>query len=345
MEIVNDPVPVEHDKPHQKRLLVLVLGFIVLLAALYSLIPNLLVMVKGEDITGVADEDLKPNDKLIIPVAENAFYPLSRIVINGLTPINPDLQKYITDWDDGMVEKLWNEYRENYEFYDDATKLNSYQRVGANDSINGIRSIARLSAIRAIYLAKHDNIQGAYEEAKKTIKLGYVLQNSNSDLLTFLVGNAVSGYGLNAYKWIKTNYKENEDNADELRQYSDVHNGIKNALRQEYLVGIQSIREVLSGTYDDRSFTEKIKIKKNNYYFKPNLTQSYLADFYRKEVSLVGVCPAPESEIIKFNTPGYVLYFEENALGKILFDSLILDYQSARQKACDHQQKMAELSE
>jgi hypothetical protein len=356
-------------KPKSKKWLKIIPWMFVilgLLVALYFLLPTILSVFFGKDIPSQDYSDLQ-FDTRVLPDETNAFTYLNKIEAKKV--FNPPyLTEYLAgnaDWDPAQVGEIWDKNKNWYEFYDGAAQTDQFQNIFTEKSeqltpdrplvpTNGWRAMARVNAVRAVYFSKQGKNTAAIDEAIKSVKIGTMIEQSQTELLPYLIALSIEKQGLDILKQISPQFTSDEKNylAEKLKAYQvDVNFGYKSAIKGEFLIASAGIDQVANATYSQGSEysdygPDFAKKSKNNFYFKPNLTKSYYADLARNRLKEVGNCN-PSETYPRFSGEvtenRFKLMITENVVGKTLFTIEDLSLTLTNQKICDQQTELEQL--
>jgi len=211
--------------------------------------------------------------------------------------------------------------------------------------------MARLSAIKAMYLAKQGKDKEAMDEALNSVSIGQKIQESQGPLIEYLVAIAMKGIGLETVQKIlitsKLNSGDLKQYAQSLSKYYKNEDGLINSFKGEYHIQSWSLDAIASGNPEvlkevvgeEGSGNPDIVNKvKDNYYFQPNKTKLLFADYARANIKSAnescGEIQATEIPKLAPANPAK-LYTEENAIGKILHDVVAASLTSVSTKKCE----------
>jgi hypothetical protein len=214
--------------------------------------------------------------------------------------------------------------------------------------LNGWREMSRLSGVKAIWLAKNGQDQEALNEAFKSIIVGNAIENSQSLLITHLVGISIKDNGLDILQKVISIIPRNSlvllEYKSKLENYQAKGNSAPFSI--EYIVWKQGLDESIQINNTDLGIVTKI-LMKNKFYFKRNLTISYLFDFYNQlateaskdcsEVKKVktSAMPLEENNLVK-------MYFTENLVGKRFIEIPDTALNNVLEKKCATETKLKE---
>jgi hypothetical protein len=344
------------------------LAAVVILVIIVIIIPLLLSIVKGKDIPPVDDSTLQLQ-AINIPKEENAFYDLNYDldkVQNLIDTKNvPKGKQLVSDylksdeWNQKVVKQLLADNEGILQNFTSAAAKGKFQLPYTDDPskiskdipvtpVNGWREISRLSGVKAIWLAKNGQDKEALDEAFKAIIIGNAIENSQSLLITYLVGISIKDSGLDVLQKVISIIPKDSlallDYQFKLENYKATGNPAPFLI--EYLVSKQSWDNFGQDSNTELGTGVKILIK-NKFYFKKNLTISYYFDFFNKlaiesrkdcsEVKKVqeSVMPLEEYNPIK-------MYFTENLVGKHFREISEMALNNVLEKKCATENKLKE---
>ena len=338
-------------KKKWKKILIGLIIFIGFLFVVLVLLPGLFSLMTS-DVDPPNIEDLMP-ETINIPEEENAYYQLILIedVLSedhyklGNVYINYMEEKNEKAWDEDLVEELILKNKEAFRLFDEAMEKPKFQDPACAklEDINtfcqplflsDLKSIARgLIPIRSLYLFKNGEEKQAFDEAIKLIKFGQKIQESQADGgLQLLVSFSIKRIGINTLIYLTENTSLDPD---ELVYYINEIDKIDNLKNNEDLVNLvkmESIRFInavdLVVSMQLNNFFNFLPSDKtyDNFYFRPNKTKQLIANRARNEIKLVKQHCAFIKEANKEwqEIPlSFKLYFTENALGKIIDNTLM----------------------
>lgn len=347
-----------------KRTVLIIAGAIILLAAIIFSLPNFLGLFT-RDIAPINDADILLK-KVSVPDNQNAYFDLIKLdeailVYEGKFGSISDMAAGKT-WDEAAAEEIVSN-TQAFGYFTEAAKKLKFQNPDSADPANitprlvfhGLatrREMARLSAIRAMYLAKQGRDKEAMEEALNSAKIGQKIQESQVLLIDYLVGSAMKGVGLETVHRIavssKLNSAELSRYAQELGAFYKNEDGLINSFKGEYTMAA-GITDALSsgskealedfvgeGESENQKIAEQVK---NSYYYQPNKTKLLFAELARENIKSVNQ-PCGEiktDEIIPMLAPtsSAMLYVEENAVGKILHDVMAVGLTGFSIRKCE----------
>jgi hypothetical protein len=337
---------------------------ILILVIIVIIIPSLLSLIKGKDISPVDDSKLQLQT-INIPYEENAFYDLdkTRDLIN--TKNVPKGKQLVSDylksdeWDKGAIRQLLIDNKDVLQYFTDAAAKGVFQLPEADSQskissdmpvtpLNNWREASRLSGVKAISLAKNGSNKEALDEAFKSIIIGSAIENSQSLLITHLVGIAIKNTGLDVLQKVISIIPQDSPLLAEYKLKLENYQAIGNSAPfiTEYLVSKQVWDNLKQGGNNRFETISKI-LMKNRFYFKKNLTASYYFDFYNKlaieaekdcsEVKKIQglTMPLEKNNLIK-------MYFTENLVGKYYLEIPELALNNVLEKKCATENKLKE---
>jgi len=347
------------------KFLAVSVSFILLIVII---IPSILSLVKGQDIPPIDETELQLQ-VVDISKEENLFYDLDydiEKVRNSVILKNiPKEKEFVLDyldsdkWDKEVVENILADNENILQNWTSASDKGKFQ-LPYTDGIlevsgdmpvtpfNIYREVSRLSGIKAIYLAKNGQEEGALDEAMKNIIVGSAIENSQSTLIAHLVGRAVKNTGLDVLQKVISIIPENSQVISEypfeLENYQAIAN--PSPFIVEYLVWRQGLDDSSDNNNLESVLLDKILLR-NKFYFKKNLTISYYSDFYNqlvveaeKDCSQVSDVSYPFRPLATNNV--FKLYFTENLMGKLMSSFPEMAFNNVLEKKCTTEQKLKE---
>jgi hypothetical protein len=338
-----------------KKLFIIFIGVLAAILALTAFVVSIL----SRDIPPPDTKDLAPR-QVIIPREENAFYDLERLgnSADGTLIVREpaSILDYLVgkEWNATVIAKALEENKQALSFFDAAVQKSKFQdpafaepttiSLEARPAVIGsLQKIARVSALKALYLMKQGREKEAIEEAMKSIELGGKVQGSQGTMIHYLTGMAMKQVGLEVMQRIVREAKTLSP--DVLRSYiprlvkfTQNEDALRQAFKMEYYLNAQSIDMMASGKLwfgtdlgilpapgVDSPYVEKLL--KNRFYFKPNKTKLLFVQFYRDHIAAVEK-PCAQIEIKeperKIPNPSSVkLLVTENAVGELMYDASV----------------------
>ena len=195
--------------------------------------------------------------------------------------------------------------------------------------MNSWRSVARLSALKALYLKRHGNDREALEIALKVVDVGQNIQESQGSLIEYLIALAIKGIGLQAAHQIViqsttlspellTNY------INKLEHYKNNENGLKIVWKVEYLLHLNGIDSITS--YG----------KLNFFYLQPNRIKNLETQFAKIRIDNTNIpCAFIKDEIESTDRQSFFRsIITENFIGQALFSAANNSLNSVNNKKC-----------
>jgi hypothetical protein len=355
--------PAQPKKKKWKKIVLITIGVIVLLAISLLFLPRFLNLF-SKDIAPINDSDLQLQ-KVSVADSDNAYFDLTKL--SGVIYEPKYKSQTILDmiagktWDDQVAEDIVLKNSQAFAYFAEAARKPKYQNPESADPanitpnmvltpMNSWRQMARLSAIRAMYLAKQGKDKEALDEALNSVNIGQRIQDSQTTLIEYLVAIAMKGVGLETVQKIIPNSKltsaELKQYAQGLDKFYKNEDGLIMAFKGEYYIESWAIDSIVSGDTEalksvvgeEESQNPEIAKKiKDNYYFKPNKTKLLFAEYARANIKSVnqsyGEIKATEVKPLTPTNPAK-LYTEENAIGKILHDVIAVSLTSVSMKKC-----------
>ncbi len=362
-------------KPKKRRfrkfikVILIVLGSLIGLIILINFLPYVFGLIT-KDIAQPNVDDLKLKT-INIPQEDNAYYDLLAFISFSYaepTVTIYDPGKFETmanhingkEWDEKFVEEIIAKNSEAFAVFDRASRKPKYQDpeidspdkispIKAASSLNFLRGMARVDAIRALYLFKQGRENEGIDEAIKIIDLGQKIQDSQITFTEYLVSVAIKKIGFDV---LTTMIEKTALPSDKLISYikeidyfKNDKNGLATAFKSEYanveesvdmiLIGIQEFeRPKLSGKNILWNLLDR---KGNNFYFRPNKTKQLFADWARTQIAALDKSCSflKNGKDEELSSPSIIkLYFTENAVGKLLFNKVAASLDTVVYKRC-----------
>lgn len=336
------------------------------LGGIFLFLPNVLGLF-SKDIPPVNDNDLQLSTVSIPPAAENSFYDVNALA-NSLNSI--DMQTV----NDMLAGTTWNATIADQILSNNSTTLDVFSVMAqkpyfqdpnfANPNnisvltpianINAIRNAGDLSALKAIKLARDGNGQAAFDEAEKSLQLGQNIENSQDTMIDYLTALSLKNIGLNAINQVLQLTSVPSQNIAQLSNFKENKSWVETALKVEYKRTTSAIDMIASGNPDAYLGLSKGEFHPiSSFYFKPNETKSYSAAYYRAEIensqrscqeqqdilphlmfSSLGNNINDVARLSRFSKLYLANMFNENFIGKIIYDTSVVDYSSVSQQSC-----------
>lgn len=361
-------ISVQGKKRRWKKIILIIISFVILLVIAFLSLPRLLNLF-AKDIAPIDDSDLSLK-VVTVSDSDNAYFDLIKLDSAVYEPEGK--AQAILDmiagkiWDDKLAEEIISRNTQAFVYFAEAARKAKFQDPASADPVNitpntvlpamnNWRKMARLSAIRAIYLAKQGKDKEAMDEALNSVRIGQKIQESQAHLVAYLVAIAMKGVGLETIQKIlitsKLSNVELKQYAHDLNQYYENENGLINSFKGEYRIQSWTIDAMASGNTEileqvaGEVLGEKVgrnleiaKKVKNNYYFQPNKTKLLFAENARVNIKNVyGPCGEIKATEVQKLTPANFakLYIEENAIGKILHDVIATSLNGMSIRKCE----------
>lgn len=355
--------PVQIKKPRRIfRKIILVLAILLaLLGLIYSFYPQILSLLWGGDIPAPNTDDLKL-ETILVPENDNSYYDLLPLIplLDGSGGSDPMIA-YANDiligsrsWDKTYVENLLSQDSQVLEYFDSAARKSKFQdpyyanskAFNVTPQTSGrprqfalVRRVAQVVSVRSEYLSRQGKYQEAMDEAIKLLKIGRQLEDSQSDLVTLLVGYDVKNMGCRRIIQLSQFINIPSDllvyYANELDKYRAKPENFKRVLIGEYLGYAYTIDTLAQGNIEEVGWgadpdegeggmiaSNKIKqLVGSRFYFKPNKTKEMFASATRTEISnafkLYGDIEGIDIKAIPVEYP--LILITENVIGKLLY--------------------------
>ena len=283
----------------------------------------------------------------LFPESQNAYYDLVKIGDDIYEP--EDILDYLAGkkWDEDIIKEALAKNESVLSLFDAAARKEKFQNPLYADPgnisidmeltpINLWRKIARLSALKALYLAKRGKDSEAINEALKSVRIGQKIQDSQALMIEYLVAMAMKSIGLSATQKIIASSKlsgtELSRYAQDISQFDQNENGFETVFKGEYIISYEMINALaewrdkgstnsafLSWEIGHLSFADRIInfLKFSDFYFQPNRTKALLAEYTRLAIiDLDKPCRFIEKLIIK-EPSLFKSFFTKNATGEV----------------------------
>ena len=346
----------------KKIILIIIAVIIILIAALFSL--PIFLNLFAKDIAPINDSDIRLKVDTV-PDGDNAYFDLIKLenVIyepEGKSLIIFDMIAGRT-WDDKLAEEIVSRNAQAFSIFSEAAHKPKFQDpISANPAdvtpnavlpkLSSWRLMARLSAVKALYLAKQGKDKEAMDEALNSTRIGQKIQESQASFIEYLVAITMKGIGLETVQKIlitsKLSSNDLKQYAQGLSNYNNNEDGLINSFKAEYQIKLWYLDAIASGNPEglNKLVGEGasgnpvlVYMFKDNYYFKPNKTKLLFADYFRANIKKANEsCSAITATDIPrlFPTNPAKLYVEENAIGKILHDVFVASLTTINTKKC-----------
>ena len=266
------------------------------------------------------------------------------VILNGKT------------WDEKFVEEILSKNEQKFVHFDIAAEKSRYQNPDLADmselnfdikfySTGHWRRMSRLSAIKALRLAKQGKHREALDQSFDSVKIGKNIDASQAFLITHLTANSMKKIGLMTAQTIiaSSNFSPNElkEYAQELKGFhSDKQWLISVSKCNHYFMSswIDAINEgdeeVISDIISSDSRATFDRKAENNFYFHPNRTKALFVRDIRKIIENVSN-PCGEIKRMEIDEPYFYYawnhswierHFTENLIGKTLHSVVMSDF-------------------
>lgn len=361
-----------------KKILFIILGSIIsvgiFIAIILFLLPTVLHVVAGKDDPMIDDSALIP---AVVSTTDsgNAHSQLHAInfkdqdlslTVKWLNFANPG-QRTAIDWDKANTILQSNQSQLNQ--YNLAAKQRYYQSPltsdpkkfrydGELEGYNLIRNAGRVAALNALRLAEQGKIEPAIDQVINIYSVGYLMQKSNSQLISNLVGISQSQLAIDVFQEISQKYTlpvgQKNYFANYLKTHSDTSAGLKSVIQYEYLTSKQGIDDITSGKFDSEyqdvpedqlsdEFKAQKRFKGNKFYFKPNQTKNELIKYLSEQLSYVDKPCEYKSSYVPFNAFTVKSLITENYVGKTLNSSFLTSHAVTFSKPCELDKSINEI--
>lgn len=343
---------------------------VIILVAIVVIIPSLLSIFKGNDIPPVDDFQLQLQI-INIPEEENAFYDLDKlydtekhqelISLKNIPKGKQLVSDYLNsdEWNQEVVTQLLADNEYVLQYFTDAAAKGVFQLPEADRQskissdmpvtpLNTWRETSRLSGVKAIWLAKNGQNKEALDEAFKSIIIGNAIENSQSLLITHLVGIAIKDTGLDVLQKVISIIPQDHPLLAEYKLKLENYRAKGNSTPfiTEYLV-VKQTWDNLEQDGNSQFITVPKFLLNNKFYYKKNLTHSYYFDFYNNlsveaEKDCSKVKEVQESAILLEEGNLIKMYFTENLVGKYYVEIPELALNNVLEKKCTTENKLKE---
>lgn len=222
--------------------------------------------------------------------------------------------------------------------------------------LNSFRSLSRTNVLFTEYLAHQGKEKEALEQARKGVELGGRMEDSENNLISYLVAMAIKKANLTVMKEVLASSTPEQSTIQEYATWVETLSGGRQGFRSAFLHEYANIlwmkEHVLDnwqkgGKVEGSEFLDSLNSVPFVPYYRPNKTQNMFSDFYRKmsHVALLS-CEEGKKELERaqegasaikrsVGSRGYV--FEENVIGKLVFSIQTTALSSVFQKKCDEE--------
>jgi hypothetical protein len=298
----------------------------------------------------------RPNDTdmqlqvLRVPNENNAYFKFAEAndAVYYPSPAN-DADNLVsnTNWNDALASDVLNKNQKALSAFEVGVALPIYQvpelqnpaNFGANvvlKSMSSLRNLAKINSIYALSLLKQGKENEAFWQSLKTIKIGQMMQDGQGSLISYLIGAATKEIGLNNFRiLIKNSHLSSPELLSyekELDKYKESRIALQNTLKAEYIMTMNSKKETESAFSGEKTqnsdelskaFGKPIAYaSRSNFYYKPNESQIYFLENFRKMVDNAGKNYYNQLDMSepKHFPNGWTIIFTENAVGKTIFN-------------------------
>ncbi len=358
---ISTPLP---KKKKWKKIVLIIVGIIVFLIVTIIFLPSFLGYF-AKDIPPIDDSDLQFKNISVLD-SENAYFDLKNLesVIYEPEEKSSVILDMITDktWDNSLAEEVINRNSAAFECFSKAARKAKFQDPAFADPLkisidtdlppmDSWRYMAKLSAVRALYLAKQGKDIEAIEEALNSVRIGQKIQDSQAPLIEYMVAIAMKSVGLETLQKIVTTSKLDSETlkhyADELNQFYKNEDGLIMAFKSEYQIQSKVIDLIVK---EDANESESAEINeafreypvdrfktKNFFYFQPNKTKAVFAKYARTNIkNLNKSCGNIKTTNAQKLAPSLLkFYITENAIGKMLYDVVTVNLTPVITKKCE----------
>ncbi|MEA2088840.1 MAG: hypothetical protein U9O55_03320 [Patescibacteria group bacterium] len=356
---INESVYQPKKKKRWLKITIWIVAIIIIITILLFSFPYILNIIYGKDAPSPDDSDLVLS-AANIPKNDNSYFDLIKLssILDGQTKkaqIKIDIPSGINDlkflesnnWDINLIEELLNKNEKALQIFSEAANKTQFQfDITGNPeniqpnmpvvALNSWRQIARINAIKAIYLMRQGEEESAFNEVIKIIKIGHDIEKSkNIHLLGYFVGIAIEQEGLKTMQTLISNTSLPSEilsfYQEQIQKYRPTNNS--DQLRVEYLSFKNAINYVQNSGLDK----DMQNLSKNNFYFKPNQTLEFVIKHYRQMIDRFEK-PCYDASNITGNLPEVLpwkIYFTENAVGKMLASLTMVALDGVRDKKCN----------
>lgn len=321
----------------------------IILSIIFAILGTIL-SVFSADIPPPNDGDLHLAEVMVRP-EDNAYYSLSNIQMYLYEPKgtpNP-LEEHVEGrrWNDRFVRGILYRNEKAIRYFDEAAQRPQFQdptvAIHEDDSsfdpLFSLRTMARVSSLRAARLFRMGREREALAEAMKIIDSGQKIQDSQGSLIHYLFASDMKRVGLARIRHITRSTtlppQELLSYVEALEKYKENEEGLKTAFKHQYEYFVWLIEAAATGELQSKDGQVVEPLTKYGFYFKPNKTKSYFADFARLQISNADVpCGfRTGKEIERLTPPSMIRWFiTENLGGKILYDIAMPRYAVHEQK-------------
>lgn len=370
-------------KPNRKifrKVVFTLIGSVILLIVFFFAFPYV-ASIFSKDIPPPDDSDLRLS-KIEIPDSQNAYFDLIKLTEGaddiskaksivseifdekslGAGFLSGEAYKLSYLNDQKFIDGILSKNVVALKYLDDAAEKPYYQdpitadpnNFGPNmplRPLNSYRSVARVGAIKAAYLAKTGKSQESLDELMKIIEIGSKMQKSQGTLINYLTGLGIKSLGLEMARHIVQSYNIPAEllisYSKKLTEFTNSETTPANAFMLQYSTDIAAV-DITSSINEAYDNNEGLKyLTKNNFYFKPNETKTLFADLTRAQIKDINCLNQTEETQHLLNKKGIIpnndnqlifyakLFFTENAVGKLVFSVAGVSLRTITDRACN----------
>jgi hypothetical protein len=276
----------------------IVIGIIVFLFGLFLLLPSILGLF-SKDIPTVDDSDLQLKT-IVVAEQDNAYYDLSmakeNIVLSG--DDYSLIKKYAKneEWNATSVQDILSKNEQLFIYLDQAVQKPEYQdpelAIPENFSISmkllamrSLPDISKLSAMKAIYLAKGGKGAEALDEAIHLLDIAKKIKASQSCMIYYLTAISIDNTGLDTIQRVLQIVKISPDILSQYSEKLELFKGdrewLSTAFKADYATAKEAVNIIASGKGDNFLPDQPIYFNinsKSSFYFQPNKTKMIFAN-------------------------------------------------------------------
>jgi hypothetical protein len=343
------------------KFLVVIMSLIIVIAII---IPSLFSIIKGKDIPPIDDSELQLEFSYVSQ-EENAFYDLEKIA-DLINLDNVPKEKKLTfnylksdEWEQEVVSQLLDDNEQALQYYTSAATKEKFKLPYVDNSsrisddlpaipMRTWREASYLSAVKAISHAQQGQEREALDEAMKSIIIGNTIENSQSPLITYLVGMGIKNSGLDVMQKVISIIPQDSLVLSEYKFKLEKYKALGNdtPFLIEYFALKQSLESLEGSIRSEFGGLPKI-VTRNRFYFKKNLTHSYFFEFY-KQLTMEAKKNCPEMQkvgsplVLTEISSLFKMYFTDNAIGKHFIYMPELALNSVLERRCATESKLKE---
>jgi hypothetical protein len=279
------------------------------------------------------DSDLRLSN-IVVPASENAYFDFTDVAKNIETNNAKAVESYI---------KASTKTKFQDPAWADHSKVDYNTKVG---SISSIRTMGNQFIAESKALASAGRIDEAVDKDFVVVRVGQLLNSSEDNLITWLVGAAIENMGLSEIARIKPDYK-----LPSSLLTNQSKKGLEQALKAEYMSMAKMLtsKDLLLSTLGETSINDpeqkvslpfSVRLFNSNYYYKPHKTSNSMADGFRMLVRNVqAACGSQLETLVKENTKQstfpHAVEMTENGLGKSIVNITPSSFGTITEKQCN----------